>query len=82
MKIIVTFINHKQRVDYQIDHEMKICDALDIIKVNDHFMITTDIRFVRSKRKEEAVSIFYTFRQAEIYSGDVIEVCDDGGKNI
>lgn len=74
MKITVTFMNHRQSVDYQLDCEMLIKDALNIIKNNDDFFVPKNIRYIYSKRKEEMINVLYSFKQAKIYTGDIIKI--------
>jgi len=62
------------KVDFQINNEMKIRDALKIIGENNELQIDKSCKFVYSHRKQENVSINYTFKEAKIFSGDCLKV--------
>lgn len=70
MKLIITLINNNKKIDFQLNDEMVIKDALGIISDNTEFKIDKMSEYIYSKRKGEQVSINYTFKQAEIFSGD------------
>lgn len=75
MKLIITLINNK-KIDFQLNDEMIIKDALGIISNNTEFKIDKMSEYIYSKRKGEKVSINYTFKQAEIFSGDELVMED------
>lgn len=80
MKIIVTFTNKVQSIDYQLDNDMIIKDALKIIKENDLFNLSDSLQYIYSNRNKRKISIYYTFKQAKIYSGDIILI-ESRGEN-
>lgn len=70
MKLILTLTNNYDSVDFQINGEVLIKEALDIIAQNTDFKINNNIKYIYSKRNQEKVSINYSFKQVGIYSGD------------
>ena len=72
MKIIVTLTNKIQCTDYQLNNDMIIKDALKIIEENDSFNLPDTLQYIYSSRSKKKVSIYYSFKQAKIYSGDII----------
>ena len=72
MKIIVTLTNKIQCTDYQLNNDMIIKDALKIIEENDSFNLADNLQYIYSSRSKKKVSIYYSFKQAKIYSGDII----------
>ena len=72
MKIIVTLTNKIQCTDYQLNNDMIIKDALKIIEENDSFNLPDNLQYIYSSRSTKKVSIYYSFKQAKIYSGDII----------
>lgn len=81
MRLTMTFLNDVKCVDYQINDAMTIHDALKVIAENDNFDIPKDIQYIYSMRKQENVHVHYSFKEAKIYSGDIIVVQKCGGKN-
>lgn len=74
MKLTLTFTNRKKSVDFLLNDELVMKDALEILAKNTDFMVSESSCYIYSKRKEEMISTAYTFRQAEIYSGDELLV--------
>lgn len=72
--IVLTFMNREGKSDFQINDDMKICDALKIIKVNSDFRVGEICKFIYSTRKQENISTNYTFKEAGIFSGDCLKV--------
>lgn len=71
MQIIITFMSNKSKGDFHVNSNMKIKDALDIIRENSELNIQ-ETNFVFSSRKQEQISAQYTFQDAGIYSGDCL----------
>ena len=57
MKITITLSNNKTQADYQLNDDMPIQTALQIINDNDQLEIPQNIKYVYSKRKKEKISI-------------------------
>ncbi|EJO5346893.1 hypothetical protein NRP93_000957 [Clostridium botulinum] len=74
MHIVLTFMNRKGKSDFQVNDEMKICDALKIINENSDFRIGEICKFIYSTRKQKNISVNYTFKEAEIFSGDCLKI--------
>lgn len=74
MKITITFTNDKNSIDYMLNEEITIKMALDIISKNDQFEIPGELNYVYSIRRKENININLSFKQANIYSGDIIKV--------
>lgn len=80
MKITITFMNDSKCNNYQLNNDITIKQALEVISTNDQFIVPEHIQFLYSKRKQENISVNLTFEQANIYSGDILEVKNSGGK--
>lgn len=76
MQITITFINKFKSFDLQLNPDMKIKDALEIIEKNLQFHCS-QVNFLFSKRRKEMISCEYTFQDAKIYSGDCLCVRED-----
>ncbi|MFQ8704894.1 MAG: hypothetical protein ACLR9T_02435 [Thomasclavelia sp.] len=76
MKIILTFTNKYKKVDFLLNDEMIIKDAIKTIIENTEFKIDKEVEYIYSKRKHEKVNINYTFNQAKIFTGDELVVGD------
>ena len=77
MNIIITIKCESGIGDFEFNEQLQIEEALRIINEStDMNLISTD--FVYSNRKKRMVSIYQTFENAGIYSGDMMEV---RGKN-
>lgn len=74
MKITITFTNDRKSADYQLNEEIPIKMALDIISKNDQFVVPEDIQYVYSNRKMEQINVNLSFKQANVYSGDIIMI--------
>lgn len=74
MKITITFTNDRKSADYQLNEEIPIKIALDIISKNDQFVVPEDIQYVYSNRKMEQINVNLSFKQANVYSGDIIMI--------
>ena len=81
MKITITFTNGIKSIDYVLNEELTIKMALDIIARNDQFSIPSEVRYVYSERRNETISVNLSFKQANIYSGDIIKVVKSGGED-
>lgn len=74
VKITITFTNDRKSADYQLNEEIPIKIALDIISKNDQFVVPEDIQYVYSNRKMEQINVNLSFKQANVYSGDIIMI--------
>lgn len=77
MKLILTFTNDKESMDFQLKSEIQIYEALAIIRNNVNFSVNENILYIYSRNKQERISVNLSFEQAEIYSGD--ELIIEGG---
>lgn len=76
MKLTITFTNKSMSLDFQMNSEMEIKEALKIISKNSIFKINDDVVYIFSKRKNQKINVHYSFQQAGIYSGDELIVED------
>lgn len=81
MKITITFTNENKSIDYMLNEDITIKMALDIIAKNDQFEIPSELRYVYSIRRKENISVNLSFKQANIYSGDIIKIVKSGGED-
>lgn len=72
MKIILTFKIKDDYLDFQLDDEIRIIEAIEIIKQSNGNMDWNISHYIFSKRKKEMINVNYTFHQAKIYTGDVL----------
>lgn len=77
MKLILTFTNDKESMDFQLKSEIQIYEALAIIRNNVNFSVNENTLYIYSRNKQERISVNLSFEQAEIYSGD--ELIIEGG---
>lgn len=78
MQITVTFSNGKESINLLIDNRQKIRDTLntiDEISVFPDFRIET-VCYVKSLRMNRRLSVFCSYEEAGIYSGDIVEICN------
>lgn len=72
MKLTITISDGKKMTDYMLDDGIKIKTALELISKNDNLQLPNDLKYIYSRRKKEKISTNYSFKQAEIYNGDII----------
>lgn len=78
MQITVTFINKQNSIDLLIDNMQKIKDTLRTVEEAE---ILPDFEwesayYVKSLRMNRRLSVFCSYEEAGIYSGDILEICD------
>lgn len=78
MQITVTFINRQNRIDLLIDNMQKIKDTLNTVEEAGLLPDSEweSVHYVKSLRMNRRLSVFCSYKEAGIYSGDVLEVCD------
>lgn len=77
MKVTLTFTNKEMSMDFQMNSDMKIKDALQIISDNSDFKVKQKEIYVFSRRKEQMINVAYSFKESGIYSGDELIVEDN-----
>ena len=73
MLTITLRINH-QNMDLMVLPEQRISEVLKVLKENGKLFFQIEKIHIYSLRKKEFVNQLLTFRQAKIYSGDVLEL--------
>jgi hypothetical protein len=76
MNIIITIAVNEQKFDYEVNSLLSINEALDIITKNTEIVVN-DVDYIFSTREKKDVSVYQTFREANIYTGDIIVVKGD-----
>lgn len=74
MKLILTFTNRLMSMDFLVNSDIQIKDALSIITENSNFKLKKKPDFIFSKRRDQKINVIYSFEQANIYSGDELIV--------
>jgi len=62
--------NHS--MDIMVRTDQRMSDVLQVLKDNRKIFFRTDKIIVYSMRKKEYINQLLTFRQAEVYSGDIL----------
>lgn len=82
MKILVTMKSNDFESNFSFDDQMQIEQTLKIISDSLNVKLTTEVNYIWSKRQKKNISIYFTFKQANIVSGDVLIIGDiKDGKN-
>lgn len=74
MKLILTFTNRLMSMDFLVNSDIQIKEALFIITENTDFKLEKKPNFIFSKRRDQKINVMYSFEQADIYSGDKLIV--------
>ncbi len=74
MKITITLMNNDNKIDYMVNDELFINTALMMINQHDYFFENIEDCIVYSKRNQRSINVHFTFKQENIYSGDILEV--------
>ena len=64
-------INH-QTMDIMVRPDQRMSDVLQVLKESERLFFQIDQIIVYSMRKKEYINQLLTFRQAEIYTGDIL----------
>jgi hypothetical protein len=77
MQIMVTFIDKETRIDLLIDNRQKIIDTMQTVKETGWLFTDGEDEnyYVKSLRKCRRISVFCSYEEAGIFSGDVLEAC-------
>lgn len=77
MQITVTFISNGNSIDLLINQKQKIKDTLDVIEEVQGLpdVAMADIYYVKSLRMKKRLSVFSSYADEGIFSGDILEVC-------
>lgn len=76
MQIVITFTGKNKTMDLLVDNRQRIADTIDILEEAEDLYPDgmQEIHYVKSMRKNRLISVFCNYEQAEIYSGDVLEL--------
>lgn len=77
MQIMVTFISKGNSIDLLINQKQKIKDTLNVIEEIQGLpdVMMADIHYVKSFRMKKKLSVFSTYADEGVFSGDILEVC-------
>lgn len=77
MYITITVINknNNNKYDLKVDKNQKIIEFLKIINESLNMNLNiNNINFIKSITKNKLMSIYSTFEEENIYTGDIIEI--------
>lgn len=76
MQIVITFTGNNKTMDLLVDNRQQIADTLNILEETENFFPDDmqKIHYVKSIRKNRLISVFCNYEEAEIYSGDALEI--------
>lgn len=76
MQIVITFTSKNKSMDLLVDNRQRIADTLNILEEAGHLSQggLQAIHYVKSMRKKRLISVFCNYEQAEIFSGDILEL--------
>lgn len=61
--------------DIRVDRKQRIKNSLEIVFHSLQININiTEINFIKSTRNAKWISVNYTYEQADIYTGDILEI--------
>ena len=77
MQITVTFTSKGESIDLLINQKQKIKDTLDVIEEVQGLpdVILADIHYVKSLRMNRRLSVFSSYAEEGVFSGDILEIC-------
>lgn len=70
--LTVTVRFNQQNMDIMVRSDQRISDVLKVLKENQKIFFQIDKLSVYSMRKKMFINQLLTFRQAEIYTGDIL----------
>lgn len=70
----ITIRQKRKNIDIMVLPNQRLRAVLQVLIINGHISGTVDEIFVYSKRRQEFLNQMMTFRQAGIYSGDILEL--------
>lgn len=74
---MITFISKENKIDVLLDNRQKIMDTLNVLEEQGEWMPNGEVvRYVKSQRRNRRISVFNTYEKAQIYSGDLLHICD------
>jgi len=70
--ITLTVKINQKSMDLMVRPDQRISEVLKVLKENHKIFFQTEKILIYSTRKKEYVNQLLTFRQAEVYAGDVL----------
>lgn len=70
--LTLTVRYNQQNMDIMVRFDQRISDVLKVLKENQKIFIQPDKLSVYSMRKKMFINQLLTFRQADIYTGDIL----------
>lgn len=78
--MIITLRNNGSSANFKVDEDQRIYDVLKTISENTEIYINYDqLRYIKSNRRNEKINVLKTFKEAQIFSGDILVL--EGKKN-
>lgn len=77
MQIQITFTGNQGRIDLLVDNRQRIANTMNILEESGTGISNVDIKqiqYVKSARKNRKIPVSLSYKEAEIYSGDVLIV--------
>lgn len=71
MSIIFTLQINNNKFDLKVDENQKIVDTLRTL--NENNIDVPNVSQIKSKNNNKYVSVFSTYRQGNIYTGDILK---------
>lgn len=72
-------INKDKNIDLMVNDEQRISETMHILSERGILPedIVENVRHVKSLRTKNQVNILMTYNEADIYSGDILEITDN-----
>lgn len=75
MQLKLTFKGEdKQEIDLMVDEDQKISETIQVLAERELWdgELTDSMQYIKSLRSNKQVNILLTYREAKIYSGDIL----------
>lgn len=78
MQIAVTFTSGENSIDLLLDNRQKIKDTLNTVEEINVFpgLRAETVYYVKSLRRNKRLSVFCSYEEMGIYSGDILKICN------
>lgn len=73
--LTVTFKTNRITMDIMVKYDQRISDVVRILAENGRIKVSEEY-LIFSGRKKEYINSLLTFRQAEVYNGDILELIE------
>lgn len=72
MSIMFTLQINNTKFNLKVDENQKIIDTFKILKEN--YINIPEISQIKSKNNSKYISVFSTYKQEKIYTGDILKI--------